>query len=399
MARAFLSCAAWVVLFLVIPCCTGGRAQAQIRLGQPVPALHLGSVLAGPRNIPIAGHAMLIEFWATWCAPCRAAIPHLNQLAEQFRGRGIDFVAMSCETPEVVKLFLTRYPMAGTVAVDADCATDRLFSGPGYPSTVLIGSDGKLAAVTFPSNVTPAVLNALLSQEDLPLAPAAADLRWQLSHSMLINRPPKTEVDADVRIVVRHADKAGSAAGGGNEFESTGSLLKDLLAVSYGTSAARIEMPAYLARDAFSVQAWVSNGDSESLKPLLQAAVQAAAGIRVRRETRLTEVVALSGFPGRLAPARKAPMMFQAESGKLSCAACSAEELRAQVERLLGKVVVLDNAPAGKFSGDLEWDTNRPGDFEAVLRERFGLELLPEKRPIEFLIVDALDAQPRSAAR
>ncbi|MDE3187108.1 MAG: hypothetical protein KGM96_06220 [Acidobacteriota bacterium] len=39
------------------------------------------------------------------------------------------------------------------------------------------------------------------------------------------------------------------------------------------------------------------------------------------------------------------------------------------------------------------------GDFETKMRERFGLELLPEKRPIEFLIVDALDAQSGSAAR
>lgn len=46
------------------------------------------------------GHPVLVDFWATWCAPCREELPKLVSLYSAYRGRGLDFVTISCDEPE-----------------------------------------------------------------------------------------------------------------------------------------------------------------------------------------------------------------------------------------------------------------------------------------------------------
>jgi len=65
----------------------------------------------------LAGKAVVLEFWATWCAPCVAAIPHLNELATQFKDRPVVFLSVSDETPSVVEAFLQKHPIDGWSAL------------------------------------------------------------------------------------------------------------------------------------------------------------------------------------------------------------------------------------------------------------------------------------------
>jgi thiol-disulfide isomerase/thioredoxin len=51
------------------------------------------------------GRATVLEFWATWCPPCREAIPHLNELADQFKDSPIDFLSLTPESEETVIAF------------------------------------------------------------------------------------------------------------------------------------------------------------------------------------------------------------------------------------------------------------------------------------------------------
>src|SRR5215831_10160841 len=63
----------------------------------------------------------VVEFWATWCPPCRASIPHLTELQKKFKEKDVVFVAVTQEKPDVVKSFVEKMgdKMDYTVAIDA----------------------------------------------------------------------------------------------------------------------------------------------------------------------------------------------------------------------------------------------------------------------------------------
>jgi len=65
---------------------------------------------------------LVLEFWATWCPPCRASIPHLTELAHKYKSAGVEFVGITNEPNEtMIKQFVTRMgaQMDYTVAIDS----------------------------------------------------------------------------------------------------------------------------------------------------------------------------------------------------------------------------------------------------------------------------------------
>jgi uncharacterized protein (TIGR03435 family) len=381
----------WVASLLFLPAATE-LVNAQPRPGQPAPTIRLGEILHGKQPALTPGRALLIEFWATWCVPCRENIPHLNQLADQFQTSGIDFVSLSGEPRETVKRFLEDHPMHGIVALDPDGAMANAFGGVGLPTTVLIDSTGTIAAITQPAMVNAAVIEALLAHAPLPPLRPETDSRT-VKRRTLAGGATIADDDAQARAVVRPADRWHGSRSTDDQYESDGNGLRALLADAYDMPALRIEMPAYLANEIYAVQAWVPRRHPETLKPLLQAALVAGASIRVRREQRPMDVLAVSGVPGKMAassPYALAQGGFK--PGDISAEGYTAEMVGSYFELAVGKPVVLDAPPSAKFTFKLRWDPAKPGDFAAALQDQLGLELKAETRTLEFLVVDSLEA-------
>lgn len=99
-------------------------AWAKLKVGDPAPRLSIASWVKGePVSLKKAGKddVFVIEFWATWCPPCRAGMPHLSEMQEHFRAKGVTFVGVTAEKVGVVKKFLKSgwdKKMRYTVAVD-----------------------------------------------------------------------------------------------------------------------------------------------------------------------------------------------------------------------------------------------------------------------------------------
>ena len=118
---------------------------------KPAPPLQLPTLdggawtLAGQR-----GHAVLLNFWASWCEPCRDEMPALARLAERERERGLRIVAVDYREPDdAVRRFLQANPLALEVALDRDGAAAKAFDVHAFPSTVAIGRDGRVRFVAM----------------------------------------------------------------------------------------------------------------------------------------------------------------------------------------------------------------------------------------------------------
>jgi thiol-disulfide isomerase/thioredoxin len=94
---------------------------------------------------------VVVEFWATWCGPCRTSIPHLTELQKKFQDRGVVFVGVSDETAAKVKPFVDGMgeKMDYTVAVDSNRKTFAGYMGAyginGIPHAFIVDKEGRIA--------------------------------------------------------------------------------------------------------------------------------------------------------------------------------------------------------------------------------------------------------------
>ncbi len=90
---------------------------------------------------------VLLNFWATWCLPCRKEMPAMERLYQAYRADGFAVVAVSLDQspPGRVKAFVEELKLSFPVLHDRDGLVSRLYSVPGVPTSYLISPQGKIA--------------------------------------------------------------------------------------------------------------------------------------------------------------------------------------------------------------------------------------------------------------
>ncbi len=156
-----------------------GRNSPAGRLGQPAAPLQgLEWIKGGPVQME-KGSVYVIEFWATWCPPCRTSIPHLTELQHQFKDQGVTIIGVSSEAVDVVKPFVEQMgeKMDYTVAVDKGEQVSKnymdAFGVRGIPHAFIVGKDGNLVWRGHPMAGMDAVLREVVAGDFDPVAFAA----------------------------------------------------------------------------------------------------------------------------------------------------------------------------------------------------------------------------------
>jgi thiol-disulfide isomerase/thioredoxin len=105
------------------------------------------TVLEG--NLPdTAGKVVLVDFWASWCAPCRSSFPHYARLHAEFAPRGLVIVAISVdEDPAAYAAFVRKFAPPFAVVRDKDRALANAVDVPAMPACFVLDRDGRVRAV------------------------------------------------------------------------------------------------------------------------------------------------------------------------------------------------------------------------------------------------------------
>lgn len=139
-------------------------------VGSPAPAWRDTQAVSGSFPASVAGmrgHVVLLDFWATWCGPCRVSIPKLEALQSRYGAQGLSVVGISTEDPADVALFAQRMSMHYAVGVDPRGATTRAYSVFSLPTLVVIDKTGKVRDVAIgydPSASLDALVRTLLAE-------------------------------------------------------------------------------------------------------------------------------------------------------------------------------------------------------------------------------------------
>jgi cytochrome c biogenesis protein CcmG, thiol:disulfide interchange protein DsbE len=117
------------------------------RVGQQVPRFDLPALSGGGR-VAVEQHLgkpMVINFWATWCGPCREEAPLLEQAARKYRDRGVVFIGVDIrDFTGDAKKFVDKYDVSYAIAYDGPAKLWEKWGITGLPETFFVGRDGKI---------------------------------------------------------------------------------------------------------------------------------------------------------------------------------------------------------------------------------------------------------------
>lgn len=151
-----------VVLFIAMALVVGyvtftrylGTELSPLGAGVHAPAFSAMTLDPTPRRKTLAdykGQVVLLNIWATWCGPCRAEMPSMEQLYKDYGPKGLHVVAVSIDdegTDQAIRDFAKQYGLTFEILHDPAGLIQRSYQTTGVPESVLIGKDGIIRSKT-----------------------------------------------------------------------------------------------------------------------------------------------------------------------------------------------------------------------------------------------------------
>ena len=134
---------------LLLACLAFAAASRAATPGAAAPSFALPDATGATVSLaPLRGRVVYVDFWASWCAPCRRSFPWMNALQARYGGDGLSIVGINVDKRrEDAERFLRDTPASFTVVYDAKGATPAAYDVKGMPSAYLVDRKGNVVAI------------------------------------------------------------------------------------------------------------------------------------------------------------------------------------------------------------------------------------------------------------
>ena len=136
----------WSLALALLLAGTVGSSQAAVQLSSSAPDFTLKSVAgANLRLQEQRGQVVLVNFWATWCGPCRQEMPHLNRIYDKYRSSGFVLLGVNIDDdPRAAADLAAKLGVKFPVLLDTDKKVSKVYDMSAMPATLLIDRDGRV---------------------------------------------------------------------------------------------------------------------------------------------------------------------------------------------------------------------------------------------------------------
>lgn len=147
--------------------------QSGSKIGMKSPDLEFTRILnfknASAKLSDFESKVVLIDFWATWCAPCIESFPHLEELQNKFSA-DLQVITVTGESEDRITKFLGKRKVSLPIVIDTKGELANLFPHRTISHTIIIDKDGIIRAITTPSEISEEIIKKVISNEPISIS-------------------------------------------------------------------------------------------------------------------------------------------------------------------------------------------------------------------------------------
>jgi len=128
--------------------CLISTSALAVEPGQDAPDFTLDGPAHPVHLSAYRGKTVYLDFWASWCGPCKQSMPWMNEMQKRYGAKGFQVIGVNVDQKsEDAKAFLSQVPAQFDIAFDPSGTTPKTYGIKGMPTSMLIGRDGKVRLI------------------------------------------------------------------------------------------------------------------------------------------------------------------------------------------------------------------------------------------------------------
>ncbi len=343
---------------------------APVRVGDKAPGFNLSRTIpasAAPFDLEKSrGKVVVLDFWATWCGPCVASIPHWNEVVLACKDQPVQFLSITDENEQVVSAFLKKRPIQSPIGLDENVTPIRdLYGVDGIPTTMIINKDGVVVAMVHPEHLRPEhIIEVVQSGKSSLSSPVQSQREGLDGFERVSSVKPLFEIS--IRKSPPRADghgynvwdyQAGSSDANGKYATVQSAILR-----LFDVRESLLDLRASLPKDEYDFTIRLPEGPKSLHEETFRQLFLTTFGLRVHRETVERDVyiltVASTNGPGMVPSRSESRGGGGEERGGLKLGRASVRALAGYFEKWLGKPVIDETGLTNRYDVRFRWKLN-----------------------------------------